>query len=92
MSTPEAKLSTSGCIVLTTRFISALLVSPLLVPERSFVQLVATSSPVGQELVHQSHELLTVPTLQQVHQFVDDDVLQASRVLLRQLGVEPDRP
>lgn len=66
--------------------------APLLVPERSTVQLVPTCSPVGEDLVHKCHELLAVPAFAQVRQFVDDDVLEASPVLLRQLGIQPDRP
>ena len=58
--------------------------------ERRRVEPIAARPPVGQVLVHQLGEALAVPTFEEVGHLVDGQVLQAVRVLLRQLQVEPD--
>ena len=47
---------------------------------------------MGKMLVHEAGEALAVVALQQVHQLVDNDVLQAARRFLYQLEIKPDRP
>ena len=48
-------------------------------------------SPVRHELIHQINEAGIVRRLQQVHEFVDDDVLEALLGLLCQFSIEPNR-
>ena len=47
--------------------------------------------PLGHESVHQRHEAGVVGRLQQVNQFVNNNVFEALRWFLGQLGVEANR-
>ena len=65
-------------------------VPPTLMGERGRVQLLAAGTPLWQVLIHERDEAAVVVAFQQVHQLVDDDVLQALHRLLGQLQVDPD--
>ncbi|CAB4794060.1 unannotated protein [freshwater metagenome] len=63
---------------------------PVLGREWRLVQSVTTCSPVGHRLIHQFGEPFTVATFNQVRYLMNGEVLQAFRVLLGELDVEPD--
>jgi hypothetical protein len=67
-------------------------VLPRLVSQGFAVELLAAVLPEGQEAVHRAYELLVVMVFEQMHQFVDDDVLQAVRGFFDQFEVQPDAP
>lgn len=59
-------------------------------PRRAAVQAVPGTSPVRQKPVHQRRKPLVVVPLQQVHQFMHNDVLQAPGRFLGQFQIDPD--
>ncbi len=67
-------------------------VLPLFVAQRSAIQFLANQPPVGQISIHQRLETVIVVALQQMQEFVNNDVLQTLRRLLDQFQVEPDAP
>jgi hypothetical protein len=66
------------------------LTSPSLVGKWSSIQLIPSLPPVRHESVHQLDKSLVVPPLQEMGQFMDDDVLNATRVFRNELKVEPE--
>ena len=61
---------------------------PQLVPERRAIQFFANQPPVGQITVHQRLEPVVMVPLQQVREFVNDDVFQATRRLFDQFQIQ----
>ena len=66
--------------------------SPILMPHRQPVQQIPPGLPVGQVTVQEISKPATVGRLQQVKQFVDQDIFQADRRLAGQFGVQADGP
>lgn len=69
---------------------SYLLIFPLTVLQRRPIQLFLVTSPHGHVPVHQRRKPVIMQPLQQVHQFMGDDVLQAMGRFLDQFQVQPD--
>src|SRR5271165_2736841 len=65
---------------------------PALGREREVIELVPAGVPARHEAVHQFREALAVVTFEIVGHLMDKDVLQAIRVFLGELGVEPNMP
>ena len=65
-------------------------IPPALLPHREPVECLAVSLPLWHEAVHQSDEPGVVGGLQQVNQFVDNDVFEALAGFLGEIGVEAD--
>lgn len=61
-------------------------------PQRQAIENAPILLPLPHVRIQQCDEPGVVMSLQQVCQFVDDDVLKAPHRLLSQLGVEADRP
>lgn len=61
-------------------------------PHRQPVQQIPAGLPVEQVAIQEIREAATVGRLQQVKQFVDQDVFQANRRLASQFGVQADGP
>jgi len=57
--------------------LSSTSVLPVLIRQRSLVQLLTVMPPSGHKAVHERAKAVVVLPLQQVNKFVDDDVLQA---------------
>lgn len=58
--------------------------------KRRAVELIPSDSPVGEVAVHEFSETLPVVAFQKMSHLVNDDVLQAMRVFLGELDVEPN--
>ncbi len=65
---------------------------PRLMPQGLSIELLAVVLPERHEAVHVAHELLVVVAFEQMHHFVDDDVLQAMHGFFDQFEVQPDTP
>lgn len=63
---------------------------PVLMPHREAVELVLVSRPVRQMSVHQRYKAAVMAGLEQVHQLVDDDVLETHRRLFGEVGIKTD--
>jgi hypothetical protein len=59
------------------------LIGPVLVAQRCAVELVPVHPPLGEMAIHQLAEVLVVAALDEMHEFVNDDVLEARARLLR---------
>ena len=54
------------------------------------IQDILPDSPVGEIFIHQGFEIVVVVLLQEVQQFMDDDVFQAIFRFLSQFQIDPD--
>lgn len=66
------------------------LILPILAADRQLVELVAVELPAGHEVVHQGGEAGVVGGLEEVGEFVDDDVFEAFRGFFGEVGGEAD--
>lgn len=66
------------------------LIHPLLMPYRQSVKHIPVLPPVRHESVHQLYKALVVGWFQEVHHFVDHNILQTPGRFLCEFGVESD--
>jgi len=86
----RAAQRTVRCNRLLCRAVSS--VSPLLMRERRAVQLITMNTPRREQRIHPLHESVVVMPLVQMHQLVDQHVLQAPHWLLDEFQVQPNAP
>jgi hypothetical protein len=71
---------------------SGALVLPLLMGERSGIQLLAMQAPVRQIFVHQKNKSVAVTPLDQMDKLMHDQIFEASDRLFGQFEIEPNAP
>ena len=62
-------------------------VTPIRMGQRSGIQFVPTGSPMRQEIIHQRDKVVVMMALQQMNQFVDDNIFEALHRLLGKFEV-----
>jgi hypothetical protein len=67
-------------------------VAPLCVWNREATQQATDGLPLRHVFIHQCRESITVSTLKQTHEFMDDDVLKTLTRLFGEFSIQANRP